>query len=119
MEHFAGEFGDRETGLPYARLSSQAAESFNEKFWNRELNCLYDCIDRERRDPAIRPNQIFAVSLPFSMLSAERMRAVVEIVSRELLTPVGLRSLSPGDGAYQGHYGGDGARRDGAYHQGT
>jgi len=119
MEHFAAEFGDRESGREYARLSSLAAESFNEKFWNRELDCLYDCIDGERRDPAVRPNQIFAVSLPFSMLTADRMRAVVEVVSRDLVTPVGLRSLSPSDPAYQGHYEGDGARRDAAYHQGT
>jgi glycogen debranching enzyme len=70
-------------------------------------------------DASIRPNQIFAVSLRYTMLSAERARLVVEAVERELLTPVGLRSLAPSDPNYRGRYEGDGRARDSVYHQGT
>ncbi len=119
MDYLAENFGESKSKREYERLASRVSETFNEKFWNRELNCLHDCIEGDRRDSSIRPNQIFAVSLPFSMLSVERMRHVVSVVTRELLTPVGLRSLSTKDPAYQGIYGGDPARRDGVYHQGT
>ncbi|HEX3104091.1 MAG TPA: amylo-alpha-1,6-glucosidase, partial [Terriglobales bacterium] len=88
-------------------------------FWNSNLRCLYDVVDDGQPDASIRPNQIFAVSLHHSMLSAERARAVVEAVERELLTPVGLRTLSPGDPQYRGTYQGDQRSRDSAYHQGT
>jgi predicted glycogen debranching enzyme len=119
VEHLAREFGDLENQQMHARLAARVKQSFNEQFWNSEAECLFDCIQGERRDASIRPNQIFAVSLPFSMLSKEKMRQVVETVTRELLTPVGLRSLAPVDPNYQGSYAGDQRRRDGAYHQGT
>jgi glycogen debranching enzyme len=83
---------------------------------------LYDVIDvggGSAHDASIRPNQIFAVSLPYSALPPEQMRAVVERCGRELLTSHGLRSLAPRDPGYIGRYGGDGARRDAAYHMGT
>ncbi len=70
-------------------------------------------------DPALRPNQLFAVSLPHSPLAHARQVAVVAVCGHELLTSHGLRSLAPGDPAFIGHYGGDGRQRDGAYHQGT
>ena len=82
-------------------------------------NCLYDCIDDDSKDGAIRPNQIFAVSLPHRLLSDEQNKSVVQVVQRELLTPVGLRSLSPRDSRYRPRYHGDQWSRDSAYHQGT
>jgi glycogen debranching enzyme len=80
----------------------------------------YDVIDGpEGNDPSLRPNQLFAVSLPHSPLSFERQRAIVDVCERELLTPRGLRSLGPDEPAYIGRYGGDLGTRDAAYHQGT
>jgi glycogen debranching enzyme len=70
-------------------------------------------------DPAIRPNQLFVVALAPELLTPERARAVVDVCARDLLTPVGLRTLAPTDPAYVGRYGGDAASRDAAYHQGT
>jgi glycogen debranching enzyme len=71
------------------------------------------------KDASLRPNQIFAVSLPETALSAEQQRAVVDVCARELLTSFGLRSLGRGEGGYQGRYAGSPQERDGAYHQGT
>jgi glycogen debranching enzyme len=88
-------------------------------FWNEAAGCLYDVVNGGPPDPSIRPNQIFAVSLPYSILSAERAKAVVDKVREHLLTPYGLRSLAPSDPQYRGHYTGGPAERDGAYHQGT
>ena len=89
------------------------------RFGTPAENCLYDCIGDNGKDGAIRPNQIFAVSLPHHLLSADKQKSVVEVVQRELLTPVGLRSLSPRDSRYRGVYRGDAWQRDSAYHQGT
>jgi predicted glycogen debranching enzyme len=102
-------------------LLSSARSGFS-RFWNPERACLYDVIDVDggsRHDASIRPNQILAVSLPYSALPPEQMRAVVECCGRELLTSHGLRSLSAGDPGYIGRYWGDGAQRDAAYHMGT
>ncbi|HEY0077363.1 MAG TPA: amylo-alpha-1,6-glucosidase [Pyrinomonadaceae bacterium] len=124
MENFAREFADKAGEKLYGEMAAQAAESFNRSFWNEEHGCLYDVIDADsirpvRRDASIRPNQILAVSLHYSMLTEERARGIVETVERELLTPYGLRSLSPHDPDYRGRYEGDSLSRDGAYHQGT
>ena len=102
-------------------LLARARAGFG-RFWNESADCLYDVIDVEggpHHDASVRPNQIFAASLPYCALTMAQTRAVVDICARELLTSVGLRSLSPRDPAYQGNYGGDQRRRDGAYHQGT
>jgi predicted glycogen debranching enzyme len=101
------------------RMACRARESFLAQFWNTGENCLYDVVDGAHCDGAIRPNQIFAVSLPHRMLPPDRARMVVETVQRELLTPVGLRSLSPRDSRYRGRYEGGVLERDSAYHQGT
>ncbi len=119
MEHLANKLGDAENAQRQSWQARKASRSFNEKFWNSEKQCLYDCISADTRDPAIRPNQIFAASLPFSMLPQDRMRQVVDTATRHLLTPVGLRSLSPEDPDYRGRYHGGPAERDAAYHQGT
>lgn len=119
MEDLAGRLGEEERRKKYSTLSALVLWTFNRLFWNKEKNCLYDVVNGGPPDASIRPNQIFAVSLHHSMLSPERARAVVATVERELLTPVGLRTLSSSDPRYLGHYGGDQHSRDTAYHQGT
>jgi glycogen debranching enzyme len=103
----------------YAELANRARESFPRQFWNEAAGCLYDVVDGEDRDAAIRPNQIFAVSLFHSMLPAELATRVVDAVTGHLLTPYGLRTLAPSDPRYRGRYGGDPSSRDSAYHQGS
>jgi len=94
-------------------------KNFSEHFWNDKGGWLYDVIDEEGRpDPTLRPNQLFAVSLPYPLVSGERADKILSIVSERLYTPVGLRSLSPDDPRYTPSYGGDARRRDSSYHQG-
>ena len=103
----------------YAALADKIRNAFNETFWIEDGAYLGDVFHEGILDPSVRPNQILAVSLPYSPLDRERSKAVFEKVCRELLTPYGLRTLSPRDRAYQGRYSGGPAERDGAYHQGT
>ncbi|HLM60112.1 MAG TPA: amylo-alpha-1,6-glucosidase, partial [Pyrinomonadaceae bacterium] len=120
MANFAGKLGDWKDEKKYLELAAQAKESFNRIFWNDENQCLYDAVDGENNDASIRPNQIFAVGLPHAILTdAERARKVVERVEADLLTPYGLRSLSPKDKDYRRIYVGNPFERDTAYHQGT
>jgi len=119
MEHLAGRFKDTKAKKQYAILAENTRSSFNRQFWNDELKCLFDVVDGEMRDSSIRPNQIFAVSLTNSMVTQERAESILQVVERELLTPRGLRSLSPNDSRYIARYEGDPRNRDGAYHQGT
>jgi len=100
-------------------LAEKVATSFQKAFWISPFRGLADVLDGTRRDTAIRPNQIFAVSLPNSPLTGDQQAAVVEVVRRELLTPVGLRTLARSDPGYRGIYTGDQFHRDGAYHNGT
>jgi predicted glycogen debranching enzyme len=104
----------------YVGLSSKANEGFH-RFWNAERQCCYDVIDAPGigNDASLRPNQIFAVSLPVSPLPSEQQKAVVDICAAQLSTPYGLRSLAPGEAGYHGHFGGGPRERDAAYHQGT
>ncbi len=112
----------RRLGQPaddYEALAEQAHAGFA-RFWNPAAGYCYDVIDGPQgNDPALRPNQLFAVSLPHSPLDIAKQRTVVDICARQLLTSYGLRSLAPDDSAFIGHYGGDQRQRDGAYHQGT
>jgi predicted glycogen debranching enzyme len=117
MVRFARRLGEAEAA--YQAAADRAGRGFG-RFWNQVTGCCYDVLDGpEGHDPALRPNQIFTVSLPDSPLSREQQRAVVDVCGRHLLTPYGLRSLSPDDPRYEGHYGGDIMARDRAYHQGT
>ena len=104
----------------YEKLAVQAKKSF-QRFWNADRNCCFDVIDSPGigNDASLRPNQIFAVSLPVSPLTAEQQKAVVDVCARHLLTSHGLRSLAPAEAGYSGHYGGNPRDRDAAYHQGT
>jgi predicted glycogen debranching enzyme len=100
-------------------LAAKVAASFRKAFWISPFRGLADVVDGDRKDYKVRPNQIFAVSLPNSPLSFEQQMAVVEVVRRELLTPVGLRTLAKSDPGYRGTYSGPQFDRDGAYHNGT
>jgi predicted glycogen debranching enzyme len=110
----------KQSADPFAKLAARAKESFA-KFWNASAGYCYDVIDAPGigNDATLRPNQIFAVSLPQSPLPTEQQKAVVDICARRLLTSYGLRSLAQSEPGYHGHYGGNGRERDGAYHQGT
>ncbi len=104
----------------YAQRADQIHTAFNQRFWNNDDCGLFDVIDGEQgNDPAVRPNQLFAISLPNPVLDSTRWSAVLSVVERKLLTPVGLRSLSPDDREYKPNYHGDLRTRDAAYHQGT
>jgi len=108
----------------YETLAAGVSSNFENAFWNPETNCLFDLIypdeaGNQIKDPAIRPNQIFAVSLPYTMLSPEKEKAIVDRVEKDLLTPFGLRSLSTDHFLYKGQYRGDALNRDTAYHNGT
>jgi glycogen debranching enzyme len=107
-------------GEKYEKLTAKAKKSF-QKFWNAGRNCCFDVIDSPGigNDASLRPNQIFAVSLPISPLSPEQQKAVVDVCAQHLLTSHGLRSLAPGEPGYAGHYGGSPRDRDAVYHQGT
>ncbi|HEY8075273.1 MAG TPA: amylo-alpha-1,6-glucosidase, partial [Labilithrix sp.] len=100
--------------------ASRARASFNRRFWNEPRGFLFDVVDGPNGDdPALRPNQVFAVSLTHPVLEPARWRAVVDVCERELVTPVGLRSLARGEPGYEPRYFGDRRARDAAYHQGT
>jgi predicted glycogen debranching enzyme len=99
--------------------ADQVRDSFRKQFWLSPFRGLADVVDGPRRDVSLRPNQIFAVSLPHSPLNTEQQHAVVETVRRELLTPMGLRTLSRSDPKYHGSYRGPQRQRDEAYHNGT
>ncbi|MGE3468635.1 MAG: amylo-alpha-1,6-glucosidase, partial [Pyrinomonadaceae bacterium] len=119
MADLALRFGDTDCESIYTSMAEVAKESFSSQFWNEEEQCLFDVVNGDELDGSIRPNQIFAVSLPHSMLSCDKSRKVVEKVQAELLTPVGLRSLSPNDPRYVATYSGSPFDRDASYHQGT
>lgn len=121
---FRGELSEAPTGRNYADMAELAGRSFREKFWNADAGCLKDVLTDEEGESAkaetqIRCNQIWAVSLPFSLLERQQERQVVEMVYRKLYTPLGLRTLDPADPEFKPFYGGKLMNRDLAYHQGT
>jgi predicted glycogen debranching enzyme len=105
--------------MQQTELADRVRESFRKAFWISPFRGLSDVVNGEWHDNAIRPNQIFAVSLPNSPLTDAQQSAVVEVVRRELLTPMGLRTLSASDPGFRGYYGGNPWDRDSAYHNGT
>ena len=119
MADFAQMLG--EDAAEYQAMIKKVKKGFA-RFWNKEMGYCYDVIDgpdAEGLDGSLRPNQLFAISLPHSPLTPEQQRSTVDACGRHLVTAHGLRSLSSDDKAYIGHYGGDRYKRDGAYHQGT
>ncbi|MBN1525480.1 MAG: glycogen debranching enzyme family protein [Spirochaetales bacterium] len=108
--------GFRETCLQAINTFSQ---SFEKLFWNEEAQCLADVFREENDiDRAIRPNQLFAIGLPYCCISEEKARTIIETVKQHLLTPYGLRTLSPQDSRYVAEYSGNQEKRDSSYHQG-
>ena len=116
--------GSQAAAARWRSLGERARASFAARFWNDAAGCLYDVVDVDHRrgavDPAMRPNQVLAVGgLPSALLPPERARRVVDAVEKRLWTPLGLRTLAPGEPGYRGRYEGEPRARDGAYHQGT
>jgi predicted glycogen debranching enzyme len=119
MERLANKFEAPAFAKNYGAMAEKARQSFNEKFWNPKNNCLFDVVSGETADASIRPNQIFAVSLDYTMLESEKCRKIVDTVNRELVTPYGLKTLAVGDPKFVGKCMGDSRSRDMAYHNGT
>ena len=117
MEEWATRFG--EDGSHYAALAAHAKKSFAKEFWNEKDGCLYDVVEGLEGDATLRPNQIYAVSLPHRMLDADKEKKIVDKVYEKLYAKTGLRSLSPDDKEYHPTYEGCLDKRDHAYHQGT
>jgi len=118
MQRWAGDHGDDPSA--YEQRALHAEQSFNQRFWFADGGYLFDVVDAEGgADPKCRPNQMFAISLPHPVLERRRWEPVMTIVRDRLLTPVGLRSLAPGDREFKARYFGDLRARDAAYHQGT
>jgi predicted glycogen debranching enzyme len=120
MEQWAGDQGDA-AAAEYRLRADQAYRSFNDRFWYAAGGYLYDVVDADAGgdDAKCRPNQILAIALPHPVLLRERWQPVMRVVADRLLTPVGLRSLAPGDADFKPRYFGDLRARDAAYHQGT
>ncbi|MCX8150177.1 MAG: glycogen debranching enzyme N-terminal domain-containing protein [Candidatus Bathyarchaeota archaeon] len=119
VQLLAQRFGENQLSENYNALAERCKTSFNEKFWNNKKHCLFDCITDAGADDSLRPNQIFAVSLDFTMLDLEKRNQIVNVVQRELVTPYGLRTLERSHPNYQGVYNGNRQSRDRAYHNGT
>lgn len=120
LERWVGEEQGTADAARYATQAELIRKSFNQRFWNAHEKILFDVLDGEKgNDPACRPNQIFAISLPNAVLEEQYWKPVLHSVRDRLLTPVGLRSLAPSDPDYKSTYHGDLRTRDAAYHQGT
>jgi predicted glycogen debranching enzyme len=119
MEAFSSEMGKSTEREFYKTKAEKVLSSFNSVFWNAKGQYLYDHIDGDFKNDDIRPNQIYAISLPYALLDEEKAAKVLDVVENNLLTPRGLRSLTPSHKDYRKTYGGDVWSRDSAYHQGT
>ncbi|MDR0372652.1 MAG: glycogen debranching enzyme N-terminal domain-containing protein [Nitrososphaerota archaeon] len=119
MEMLADKFDEPSSANQYATMAKQTHKSFNEKYWNPACSCLYDVLEPNSADASIRPNQIFAVSLDYTMLNKEISRHIVDIITREHTTPHGLRTLAMDDPKFMDKCAGDRNSRDNAYHNGT
>jgi len=121
LERWLRRVGRTDEANGIAEHAARAKSSFNERFWYEKGGYLYDVIDGESGAPdsACRPNQLFSISLDYPVLNEERWEPVLQIAKKKLLTPVGLRSLAPGDKDFKSRYDGDLRSRDAAYHQGT
>jgi predicted glycogen debranching enzyme len=119
MNILSRQFEDSTSLASYTALSNQVKNSFEKTFWNEQDNCLYDVVNKDEKDASIRPNQLFVISLDFSLLKYQKQKLILDKVWENLLTPFGLRSLSPEDPRYVPAYKGDRWKRDSSYHQGT
>ena len=122
LANWLRELSDEASAQNYDEQAERARVSFNNRFWFAEGGYLYDVVDVDggsKNDSSCRPNQLFAISLDHPVFDAKHWKSVLEVVEKKLLTPVGLRTLSPDDPEYKPIYSGDLRSRDGAYHQGT
>src|SRR5438270_3812093 len=122
LANWLRENGDDASPQRYDKHAERANISFNNRFWFETGGYLYDVVDVDgssSNDSSCRPNQLFAISLDHPALDPKHWRSVLEVVEKKLVTPVGLRTLSPDDPNYKPIYAGDLRSRDGAYHQGT
>lgn len=103
----------------YGELAKKVKESFLNKFWNEKAGCLKDVLSDDYQENQIRPNQVWALTMPYTMISDEWAKKVLDTIKRELYTTVGLRTLNPDDSNFHPIYIGDMEKRDRAYHQGT
>jgi len=120
MQLLANHFGREGKAKKYFSMADKTKSSFNENFWNPKRNCLFDVVTSDRQeDSSLRPNQIMAVSLDFTMLDKAGAEQIVETIQKRLWGVYGLRTLSDDDPRYMGRYQGDWKQRDNAYHNGT
>jgi predicted glycogen debranching enzyme len=120
MQRWLAEAGDAQGAREMEAHANRLAASFNERFWNPATGCLFDVVDGDAGDDgAIRPNMLLSISLPHPVLERARWSSVLQVATRTLLTPVGMRTLAPEHPDYQPRYDGDLRARDAAYHQGT
>ncbi|UCH31548.1 MAG: glycogen debranching enzyme family protein [Candidatus Bathyarchaeota archaeon] len=119
MELLATYFKHDDLTEKYQKLAEDAKTSFLREFWNPDRNYLFDVIKNEYKDASLRPNQVLAVSLDFSMLDKEKQTAIVSTVHEHLWTIYGLRTLSTRNPKYHGKYSGNWIERNNAYHNGT
>lgn len=119
-ETLARGFGEADYAHRCRSDRSKAIASFRERFWHKQGGYLYDVIDGpEGSDASLRPNQLYAISLVDELVPHDRAQQILRLVKEQLLTPVGLRTLSPTDSRYRARYEGGVLERDSAYHQGT
>jgi predicted glycogen debranching enzyme len=119
MQLLANKFEEARLAEKYAEVAFKTQKSFNAKFWNDKSDCLFDVLKPSGVDASLRPNQIIAAALEFTMLNTEKSEKMVNVVQRELVTPYGLRTLARSDSRYNSMYVGDRLSRDKAYHNGT
>lgn len=119
MQILADEFGEQNLSESYAQLAEKTQASFRAKFWNSQRNCLFDVLAESGPDASLRPNQVIAASLDFTMLENAKNQQIIDLTAKELWTPCGLRTLEPNDPQFRGTYEGDRSSRDQVYHNGT
>jgi glycogen debranching enzyme len=119
MQLLATRFSQKREAEKYSAMAEKAKKSFSEKFWNPNEDCLHDVIQNEHKDSSIRPNQMIAAALDFTMLDDVKATQMVETVGKKLWGRYGLRTLARSDPRYVGRYKGDRRQRDQAYHNGT
>jgi glycogen debranching enzyme len=118
MEALARNLGTSGDAQRFSKIATLTEWSCQRLFWNTRGECLYDVVNGAN-DDSLRPNQVIAASLHYPLITGERARRMLATVERELLTPLGLRTLDRGSPRYAGHYGGSAQERDAVYHQGT
>jgi predicted glycogen debranching enzyme len=118
-QYLAERLDGAEQAREYATLAGRIKRSFQEKFWDAQHGWCYDCLTDHGPDASLRPNQLMAVALPYTVVTREQAGSLFQAVTEHLLTPYGLRTLAPFEPGYRGRYEGDQYARDSAYHQGT